>query len=249
MDKITKTSGSVGLIGLGILAVWYFTRKPTNTLSYSVYDLNKDGKVDQADVEILKQYFGKAVDPSDPLSVACDFNHDGVIDISDFGELSLYAGVLKGDINGDGKVDQADIQEMENIIIEANDPATGLPYSDAKKAIADINGDGRVNVLDLTSLERIISGGGWTPVPVTPPILPPAPTPIVPIAPLYAVGDIVKRASVKPAQAGFWDMSVFAVNTEKQTYTTYLLRLAKNDQELQSWSFADAHASWEKVIY
>ena len=55
------------------------------------YDLNKDGVIDEMDISLLTHYFGTAVDPTDPLSVACDLNGDGYIDISDYSLFNRYA--------------------------------------------------------------------------------------------------------------------------------------------------------------
>ena len=53
------------------------------------YDLNKDGIVDDTDYGIFSDNMG-TVNPSNPLSVACDFNGDGVVDMLDFGMFSVY---------------------------------------------------------------------------------------------------------------------------------------------------------------
>ena len=56
---------------------------------------------------------------------------------------------LKGDINGDGKVNAADVTTVYNYI--ANPEATGLTLDKV-----DINGDGKVNTTDITDLYNII---------------------------------------------------------------------------------------------
>ena len=56
---------------------------------------------------------------------------------------------LKGDINGDGKVNAADVTTVYNYI--ANPEATGLTLDKV-----DINGDGNVNATDITDLYNII---------------------------------------------------------------------------------------------
>ena len=55
----------------------------------------------------------------------------------------------KGDINGDGKVNAADVTTVYNYI--ANPEATGLTLDKV-----DINGDGNVNATDITDLYNII---------------------------------------------------------------------------------------------
>ena len=56
---------------------------------------------------------------------------------------------LKGDVNGDGKVNTADVTTVYNYI--ANPEATGLTLDKV-----DINGDGNVNATDITDLYNII---------------------------------------------------------------------------------------------
>ena len=58
---------------------------------------------------------------------------------------------LKGDINGDGKVNAADVTTVYNYI--ANPEATGLTLDKV-----DINGDGKVNTTDITDMYNIIQG-------------------------------------------------------------------------------------------
>lgn len=52
------------------------------------FDLNKDGVIDEKDIEVFKRYYGKRVDSADPVSVACDFNNDGQINALDFSLLA-----------------------------------------------------------------------------------------------------------------------------------------------------------------
>ena len=56
---------------------------------------------------------------------------------------------LKGDVNGDGKVNSADVTTVYNYI--ANPEATGLTLDKV-----DINGDGNVNATDITDLYNLI---------------------------------------------------------------------------------------------
>ena len=58
---------------------------------------------------------------------------------------------LKGDVNGDGRVNVSDVTELINMI---------LGVTTMNKARADVNGDGQVNVSDVTALINIILGVG-----------------------------------------------------------------------------------------
>jgi hypothetical protein len=58
---------------------------------------------------------------------------------------------LKGDVNGDGKVNVSDVTELINMI---------LGVTTMNQSRADINGNGQVNVSDVTALINIILGVG-----------------------------------------------------------------------------------------
>ena len=58
-----------------------------------------------------------------------------------------FAPTVKGDVNGDGKVNGADIQEVINVIVDG--------VFDKK---ADINEDGKVNGADIQEIINIIVG-------------------------------------------------------------------------------------------
>ena len=56
---------------------------------------------------------------------------------------------VKGDVNGDGKINVSDVTALVNMILGV------IPKNEA---VADINGDGKVNVSDVTALINIILG-------------------------------------------------------------------------------------------
>ncbi len=57
---------------------------------------------------------------------------------------------VKGDVNGDGEVNIADVNALIDFILSGN-------ASDA----ADVNGDGEVNIADINAIIDIILGGSW----------------------------------------------------------------------------------------
>ena len=68
-----------------------------------VYDLNADGIIDDADVDILKHYMSMVqVDYTDPLSVQADFNGDGVITGAELSMLFDYHGAMSPDYGDPG---------------------------------------------------------------------------------------------------------------------------------------------------
>ena len=62
---------------------------------------------------------------------------------------NLKDDVLKGDVNGDGRVNVSDVSALINMIL-------GMTTMDQTRA--DVNGDGRVNVSDVSALINIILG-------------------------------------------------------------------------------------------
>ena len=67
--------------------------------------------------------------------------------------VTLGLSAKKGDLNGDGVVDVADIGNVIDVMAEGNnDPA------------ADVNGDGVVNVADIAAIIDIMAGKGTKPV-------------------------------------------------------------------------------------
>lgn len=62
-------------------------------------------------------------------------------------EFEYYTGT-KGDVNGSGKIDIADVTALVNIILGK---ATGTPA-------ADVNGSGKIDIADVTALVNIILG-------------------------------------------------------------------------------------------
>ena len=62
---------------------------------------------------------------------------------------------VKGDVNGDGGVDVADISAIISVMATATTP---LPSGGAGGGLADVNGDGAVDVADISSVISIMAG-------------------------------------------------------------------------------------------
>lgn len=89
-------------------------------------DVNADGKLDRADLDLLKQYGNEGVVIDDKLA---DANNDGVVDLSDYtilrraieykGELMSDGHVqpyVTGDLNGDGAIDKTDLELLKELV-------------------------------------------------------------------------------------------------------------------------------------
>lgn len=112
-------------------------------------DVNNNGKLNLSDaVDLLKYLSGE----SDLMNEnAADLNRDGKIDTADVVQLvkNLYAdGVPVGDLNGDKKLNDADLNLLKARV------AGDLNSGDANEA--DLNGDGRINSADVKILENLL---------------------------------------------------------------------------------------------
>ena len=139
---------------------------PVSTL---MGDVNLDGKIDQADVDMIRNYIvGGYYDDVHPQTVKnADVNNDGRVNSTDTIVLRQYIegmlpevtlpiatpySTLKGDMNLDGKLDQYDVDIMRKYI-------AGGYYGEVHPQVAgngDMNEDGRVNATDVILLRRII---------------------------------------------------------------------------------------------
>ena len=85
MGKATDMAlGAVAAIGL----LWWLKSRKTR---YPAWDINQDGVVDSADLQILQASFG-AVKGETGYNPAADLNHDGIVDSDDLLTLTAHLG-------------------------------------------------------------------------------------------------------------------------------------------------------------
>ena len=63
--------------------------------------------------------------------------------------------VLRGDVNGDGKIETTDIEELKNVILETEEAEE---VSEVGKLAGDVNGDGKLTALDLALINAVAKG-------------------------------------------------------------------------------------------
>ena len=72
-------------------------------------------------------------------------------EISSSCSVTVTAALPKGDVNGDGVIDIADVNCIINVILE-NAPASNF------NGRADVNGDGTIDIADINTVIAIILG-------------------------------------------------------------------------------------------
>ena len=116
-------------------------------------DVNQDKKLTLDDVEKLKEIIKNVADGKEILTdsekSAYDFNHDGKVDEKDLTILSnrFKDRAIKGDINGDGVVNQQDLNMIE-AYLKGDILFTHEPGKHDEFWAADMNDDGNVKGYD-----------------------------------------------------------------------------------------------------
>jgi hypothetical protein len=68
--------------------------------------------------------------------------------------------IIMGDVNGDGEVNIADVNNVIHIIINGGGGGHGhSPGDDDGTLVGDINGDGEVNIADINAIINYILSG------------------------------------------------------------------------------------------
>ena len=125
--------------------------KPLSTASQNALNAKADRKkitLDEADGLTLKAGVYDLIDGKKTI-LNFTSNYWTVI----VGQQDNQLRQLYGDINGDGVIDQADIDLMEEFINEIKTPTA------AQKLVADLNGDGIINNKDLNLLYGYVING------------------------------------------------------------------------------------------
>lgn len=116
-------------------------------------DVNGDGIVDEKDVELVQKYDAGTGSLTDDEKKRADVNGDGVIDAGDalkILNMIIDKNAVFGDVNGDGKLTQEDVDLIKNY-----DAGTGSLTDDEKKR-ADVNGDGDVDAGDSVMISQLL---------------------------------------------------------------------------------------------
>ena len=109
-------------------------------------DYNGDGRMSTQDLAIFKKLYDETNPPSKPKQpTTADLNDDGRVNQADRDLFKVYFNNqdLRGDYNGDGRMSTQDLAIFKKLYDEANPPS-----KPKQPTTADLNGDGRVNQAD-----------------------------------------------------------------------------------------------------
>ncbi len=121
-------------------------------------DVNFDGKIDKDDYDILCDISITQRIPNLVERIAGDMDDDGAVDGTDVIILDLMLNDmppsrLKGDVNGDNKVDIADYEVLTNFVSTNEKITDNIMFQRA-----DINEDGAVDSFDAIYLDLALNG-------------------------------------------------------------------------------------------
>ncbi|MEK7519112.1 MAG: dockerin type I domain-containing protein [Patescibacteria group bacterium] len=142
----TLSSGAVSDADGGVV-------QPVIVPTYFLGDSNGDGRVTATDLNHLVAYLYEKGPAPSPLS-RVDLDFDGNVDIADVTRMvemvyiPIKARAALADLNGDGKVNGADLDYLVSYLFE-NGPTPDL-------AKADIDGDGNVDIADVTAMVEYV---------------------------------------------------------------------------------------------
>lgn len=128
-------------------------------------DINGDGRIDEKDVTLVKEYIIELRTFSDYEFYLADMNDDKQITLTDMvlvlrvslGE-NIYDGDVLGDVNSDGRLDS---QDNDLLLAYVQGKAT---LTNRAMAVADANRDGAINIMDCVWILNIVKGKTYYPV-------------------------------------------------------------------------------------
>ena len=130
-------------------------------------DINGDGRIDEKDVTLVKEYLIGLRTFSEYEFYLADMNDDKQITLTDMvlvlrvslGE-NISDGDVLGDVNSDGRLDS---QDYSLLLAYVQGKAT---LTNRAMAVADANRDGSINILDCVWVLNIVKGKTYYPVEV-----------------------------------------------------------------------------------
>ncbi|MGN0499566.1 MAG: leucine-rich repeat protein [Ruminococcus sp.] len=138
-----------------------FTANAEEATSYKSGDVNLDGKITVEDIVSLYDYtvgsYTSSLTAEQFLSVA-DINGDGAVDekdVDEFVDSYISADNSFGDVNRDGTLSVSDATYIQNYLV-----GNVQDFDLCQSLIGDYNKDGSVSVLDVTAVQKQIAGSG-----------------------------------------------------------------------------------------
>ena len=168
-EFIARNTGMKSLMGNSITTSFYYCEdnsytlnndkciKSETTSSSILGDVNLDGNVDNADLELLNKYLAKTVDLTDIQLTAADVNSDGILSVGDAENIRLY---VTGHNSGSEYLSKIGVSiicpkeytNKDNSCVK--ETIVDAKYANYKRG--DINLDGKVDNTDLELLNKYL---------------------------------------------------------------------------------------------
>ena len=139
-----------------------FTANAEETASYKLGDVNLDGKIDINDLNKLQDYifddFKPTADNTAVFARVADINGDGAVDekdVDEFVDSLIYADKSFGDVNKDGTLSVLDATYIQKYLVGNTEE-----FSFSQILSGDYNKDSSISVLDATAIQKQLVGLG-----------------------------------------------------------------------------------------
>lgn len=127
--------------------------------NYTIGDANMSGEIDIMDPTVVMMVLNNSLELSSIKKYFGDVNSNGKIDYCDAKAIQLYLGgydvsfpLKQGDINKDGKINEEDLQQLQNNI------DNGTQLNSNTKLFSDLNCDENVDETDTNILKNYLDG-------------------------------------------------------------------------------------------
>lgn len=129
------------------------TMATASTFAGGLGDVNNDNRINQTDIDLVQNHIAENLMLKSGFKNRADVNQDGVINLQDV--VAMQQAKAKrwkdGDINGDGKLTNADVTLLQNYM------ADNVTLDGFQMIKADFNKDGKISMSDVTDMQRAMA--------------------------------------------------------------------------------------------
>lgn len=156
--EVVKNLVSANNVVLPLYAQW----KKDVAYEINHYEVDYDnGRIDRIEDEITKEKFLKNIDLGEEYRVEIDLGTNSYIYTGSITKIykgdtlvDEYVNIVRGDVNGDGKINSADLMKIVKHLVGTS------PLNEMLQIAADCTFDGNINSADLMKIVKYLKGTG-----------------------------------------------------------------------------------------